>query len=345
MAKKLKRQYIYILALAVAAVLALGTYIAINEYNYIFAKAILKDGTVKVYPNMSFDEVVDQLHKEGFIESPHKMSKFAYVFEKDTALVGNYQLRSGESYRTLLNTLSNGRQTPIRVTFNNIRSVDKLATTVSKYILADSDQMLALLKSDSVIAAYGFEKPTFISMFIPNTYEVYWTITPQEFLDKMHSEYKRFWTATRNLKAERLGFTPLEVSTIASIVIEETKAEAEMSDVAGVYINRIRKGMPLQADPTVKFALNDPSIRRILYKHLKVDSPYNTYINAGLPPGAICMPPIVAIDAVLNYEGHDYYYFCAKADFSGRHAFAKTLSEHSKNAAAYSAELNRRKIR
>ena len=181
-------------------------------------------------------------------------------------------------------------------------------------------------------------------MFIPNTYELYWNCSSDEFLSRMQRENERFWQS-RERKLARTGLNRIEAYTLASIVYEETKRTDEMPRMAGVYINRLKRGMPLQADPTVRFALGDFSIRRVLNKHLEVDSPYNTYRHPGLPPGPICMPSIAAIDAVLDYENHDYLYFCAKDDLSGSHTFARSLAEHNRNAQAYARALNRRGIR
>ena len=182
-------------------------------------------------------------------------------------------------------------------------------------------------------------------MFIPNTYEMYWDTSVEEFVERMHTEYERFWTKERDAKRKRSGLSRMQVMTLASIVYEETRKGDEMPRVAGVYINRLRKGMPLQADPTIKYALQDFGLRRILNKHLKHPSPYNTYINKGLPPTPICMPSITAIDAVLNYESHKYLYFCARETFDGYHNFAATYNEHLQNARKYQRELNRRGIR
>ncbi len=182
-------------------------------------------------------------------------------------------------------------------------------------------------------------------MFLPNTYEMYYTTTPEQFTDRMYKEYQRFWTVARKQKAERLGYTPQQISALAAIVDEETNKNDEKARIAGVYLNRLRRGIPLQADPTLKFAAGDFSLKRILNKHKEIDSPYNTYKYAGLPPAPIRQPSITAIDAVLNAEKHDFLYFCAKADFSGYHAFARTLAEHNNNARKYHNELNRRGIR
>jgi UPF0755 protein len=181
-------------------------------------------------------------------------------------------------------------------------------------------------------------------MFIPNTYEMYWNTSAKLFCEKMQKEYKRYWNETRLKKASNIGYTPEEVIILASIVEEETQNNAEKSIIAGVYINRIKKGMPLQADPTVKFAVGDFTIKRVLDKHTSVDSRYNTYRYEGLPPGPICIPSITTVNAVLNYQHHDYLYFCAKTNFSGTHSFAKTLQQHNINANAYRKALNRNRI-
>jgi UPF0755 protein len=237
-----------------------------------------------------------------------------------------------------------GLQKPLKLTFNNIRTPQQLAGRISQQIEADSLSILALLTSDHVASSYGFDKTTIIAMCVPNTYEFYWNTNAKGFLDKMQKEYERFWNDERKSKAFKLGLTKVEISTLASIVEEETRFNIEKPKVAGVYINRLNKGIPLQADPTVKFAVGDFALRRILTKHLEIDSPYNTYKFRGLPPGPIRCPSISSIDAVLNAEKHSYLYFCAKADFSGYHDFAKTLTEHNRNAEAYRRALNKERI-
>lgn len=346
--KKLKpraRRILIGILIALIAICSVLGYIVYSEFTYRFSAAIQKDGIVKIDPSMTFSAAASMLENEGFIASAEKMTRTAIKHERDSVQTGNYKLGKGDSYRTLLNQLYYGRQTPVRVTFNNIRTLDRLAGAVSRYTLADSTSMLAHFRAE---AEKSGERVNYIARFIPNTYEVYWTITPEEFSAKMKEESDKFWNSkNRKQRAADLGFTPEEVTTLASIVIEETKVEREMSDVAGVYINRIGKGIPLQADPTVKFAVGDFSIKRVLNRHLEYPSPYNTYKNTGLPPGPICAPPIAAIDAVLDYadKRHNYLYFCANADFSGSHSFAATLAEHNRNAEVYHRELNRRNIR
>lgn len=340
----------------IAIIAALGLILAVvagaigwKQYDYRFGTAIVRGGTVQVYTGSTFGELSRMLADSGYVKNIRKWESYARSNGMDSVRAGNYALKSGTSYRKALSDLFLGRQTPVRLTFNNIRTMDRLAGVVSKYIEADSLALLNTLRDESVIRETGLTKATFPSLFIPNTYEVYWTMTPEEFVARMKKEHDRFWNDERLTQAKKLGYTPEQIATIASIVIEETKFKGEMTQVAGVYVNRLRVGMPLQADPTVKFAMGDPSIRRVLNKYLTYDSPYNTYKYAGLPPGPICVPSITALDATLAYadadKKHGYYYFCAKADFSGKHSFARTLPEHNRNAAAYAAELNRRGIR
>jgi UPF0755 protein len=205
--------------------------------------------------------------------------------------------------------------------------------------------ILQALNDNDFLGKFGFDSRTAIGMFIPNTYELYWNTNADGLIERMYSEYEKFWNDSRKTKLQQTGLTQAEVSVMASIVAEETNVTDEMATIAGVYINRIKSGMLLQADPTVKFAIGDFSIRRVLNKHLDYDSPYNTYKYKGLPPSPICMPSIAAIDAVLDYVHHDYYYFCAKNDFSGRHIFAKTLAQHNSNAQAYRNALNSMNIK
>lgn len=238
-----------------------------------------------------------------------------------------------------------GLQTPVKVKINNVRIPSQLAGKLARQIDADSTEIMQALTSPELAQKVGFDSVTLFSMFIPNTYEFYWTVKPEDFVQRMKKEYDRFWTPRRDSLRARSGLSRLEVMTLASIVYEETRQTSEMPRIAGVYINRLTKGWPLQADPTIKYAMQDFGLRRILFEHLKYESPYNTYLNKGLPPSPICMPGINAIDAVLNFEKNDYLFFCARATFDGFHDFAKTYDEHLTNARAYSAELNKRKIK
>jgi UPF0755 protein len=253
---------------------------------------------------------------------------------------GKYLLDKGLNTNEILNMLRSGNQAPVLVTFNNLRFIEELAGDISKYIQPDSLTLLQKFKDPAVHEKFGFNENTFHCMFIPNTYEFYWTATADQFLERMNMEYKRFWNEKRTAKAKELGLTPEEVMTVASIVQEETNKGDEKPIVAGLYLNRIKRGMPLQADPTVKFALGNFRIKRVLKSHLEVDSPYNTYKYPGLPPGPINFPEISSIDAVLNASKTSYIYMCARQDFSGYHNFAKTLSAHLENARKYKAALD-----
>ena len=258
---------------------------------------------------------------------------------------GRFAIEPGMNNNDVLNLLRRGQQTPVRLTFNNIRLISDLADRLTDQLMINSDDLFPYLNDEKYCTSLGFNTATIKTMFIPNTYEVYWNIPADKLIERMKREYDIFWTEERLKKAENLRLTPIEVSILASIVEEETVVADEFPIVAGLYINRLYKGIPLQADPTVKYAVGDFSLRRILNKHLTVDSPYNTYLYEGLPPGPIRIPSVRGIDAVLNRTTHNYLYMCAKEDFSGRHNFAVTLSEHNRNASKYHAELNRRSIR
>jgi len=257
---------------------------------------------------------------------------------------GRYLIRRGMNNNTLINMLRGGFQDAVRVTLHNIRTVEALAGVVARQLEPDSAAFLSVLKDSAFIAGFGFDTATVIALFLPDTYEFYWNTSPRRFVRKMYREYMRFWDEERRRKAVALNLNPVEVATLASIVQEEVIHDDEMPRVAGVYLNRLRKGMRLQADPTVKFALREKGRKRILKKDLHIDSPYNTYRYAGLPPGPIRMPSKAAIDAVLNAEKHSYIYFCAKDDFSGYHNFARNLKEHNRNARLYRRALNKKRI-
>lgn len=257
---------------------------------------------------------------------------------------GSYVIEPGMSNNSLVNMLRSGRQAPVNVTFNNIRTLGELAGKVGMQIEADSAALAAFLNDESNYSEDGFDVRTVISVFIPDTYQLYWSVDARGFYRRMLKEYRDFWNEERTALAESHGLTPAEVSVLASIVDEEASKEEEKPRIAGLYINRLRTGMPLQADPTVKFAVNDFSLRRVLNRHLEVDSPYNTYMYAGLPPGPIRCPSRSCLDAVLNAENHEFLFMVARPDRSGYHHFSRTLAEHNRYAATYRRELNRRRI-
>ena len=258
---------------------------------------------------------------------------------------GAYLIEENMSNMAAIRMLRAGKQTAIKVTFNSLRTKEDLAERLAKQLPFSEQEWLEILQNEETSAKYGFDAYTFSTMFIPNTYEVYWTTSREEFIEKMYKEYQKFWNKERLAKAEKIGLNPKQVSVLASIVQAETAKNDEKPRVAGVYLNRLVKNDYLQADPTVIFALKDFTIKRVLDVHLQTDSPYNTYKYTGLPPGAINFPEVSSIDAVLNAEQHDYYFFCAKEDFSGYHNFAKTLAEHNRNARLYQQALTAKGIR
>ncbi len=318
---------------------------AYQLYQYIFAENVKKEYVLLIPEDATYNQVTDSLKLNDVLNN---YKAFKWVSKKknyhDAIKPGRYVLELGMNTNQVVNMLRGGLQKPVDVTFSNIHFKEELAGKVSKYIQADSLSILTLFSDKSKIEGYGFTPETFRAMFIPNTYEFYWTTTADEFAERMHKEYERFWNEERRNKAKEIGLTPVEVTILASIVQSETAKNDELERIAGLYINRLKRGQLLQADPTVKYAVGDFSLKRILNSHLEIESPYNTYKYAGLPPGPINFPEVSSIDAVLNYEKHNYIYMCAKPDFSGYHNFAATLAQHNRNAAAYRAALNENRI-
>lgn len=293
-----------------------------------------------VYPQMNYDDLMDSIKaKVTNFDSFKRAAAGKHLDEKFRP--GRYVFEKGTSNREMISRISSGNQTPYKLVISgNIRSTARLAAILGAKMAYDSSAFASCFNDTLTWKKYGYKAETFISLFIPNTYEVYWTLTPSEFIERMKKENDRFWTSERLKKAKALNFTKEQVSTLASIVCEESNYKPELPMIAGVYINRLKIGMKLGADPTVKFAANDPSIKRILYSHLSIDSPYNTYKYSGLPPGPITIPSIAGIDAVLDHSSNGYMYFCASPQFDGRHKFAVTFKEHSRNAKAYQKALN-----
>ena len=293
-----------------------------------------------------YNDLLLQLQSTAKIKDIGMFRKLAEALDYPLQMkTGRYAVTSEISCKDMLLNLKRGNQTPCKITFNNIRLKSELPENIGPQLMFGPAALQQKLNDPEIYAKYGFDEQTIQCMFIPNTYEMYWNISVERFLDRMKREYDQFWTSERLAKAAKIPLTPAQVSTLASIVEEETIVSDEYPVVAGLYINRLKRGMLLQADPTVKYAIGDFTLRRILYVHLEVDSPYNTYKYAGLPPGPIRIPSIKGLDAVLNHTHHQYLYMCAKEDFSGRHNFATTLTEHSRNAQRYQAALNRNNIR
>jgi UPF0755 protein len=292
-----------------------------------------------------YEDVVALLEKDNMIKN---RKTFDWAAEKkkypENIHPGRYRIRNNISNNELLNMLRAGMQEPVDVVINMARTKEELAGKIAEQIEPGKDDLLTLMNDESYLKEYGFNRQTLLGMFIPNTYEFWWNTSAEGFFERMYKEYDKFWNRERSGRAKEMNFTPNEVITLASIIINETNKEDEYRRIAGVYVNRLRQGIRLQADPTVKYALGDFERQRILKTDTYINSPYNTYLHAGLPPGPIAIPVIKAIDAVLHYEKHDFIYFCAKEDFTGYHNFARTLDQHNKNARSYQKALNRRKI-
>lgn len=332
-----------IVVLALLAIAAYGVY-----YYYMQTPLSAEEETQYVY--IDKDDNVDSVYtKIAALAKPHAMKGLKALADfkdyGDNVKRGRYELNTKVSAREMANILVRGEQTPLNVPIPSARTLDRLAAAVGKKLELDSLELYQMLTDPAVCQRYGYNTQTIASMFIPDSYNMYWTVSAEEFLDRMKKEHDKFWTEERLAKAKALNMTPEEVSTLASIVTEETRATQEKPTVAGLYINRLKKGMLLQSDPTVKFAMQDFGIRRILNRMLTTDSPYNTYKYEGLPPGPIRIPMKEDLDAVLNYQKHDYIYMCAKEDFSGTHNYARTAAEHQANAQKYHRALNERGIK
>jgi len=263
----------------------------------------------------------------------------------DHIRTGRYAVQPKEGAIMLFRRLKNGQQQSMSLTIPEARTIDRLAGILSRKLMLDSATIYDALRDSATLQRLGYDTCTVAAMFVPNTYDIYWNTSLEKFLQRMKKEHDNFWRGDRQAKANNMGLTPVEVCTLASIIDEETANNNEKPMIAGMYLNRLKTGMPLQADPTIKFALKQFELKRIYNKLLDTDSPYNTYRNEGLPPGPIKIASIKGIDAVLNYVDHDYLYMCAKEDFSGTHNFARDYKEHQRNAARYSKALNERGIK
>ena len=341
--KKISKKTIISIALAC---LLFGIAGIAHIYYYFFAQPFQIENTAYIYIDRddNVDSVYTKIIKAG---NPKQMHGFESLirYKGYIPLTGRYAIKPSDNMRYLHRRLSMGYQTPVRLTIGSVRTLDRMARNVARQLMIDSTEVAVLFNDTAYIHSIGYSKETLPALFIPNTYEVYWDMSAEDFMKRMQKEHKAYWNEERMQKAQAIGLTPVEVATLASIVEEETANQAEKPMVAGLYINRLKKGMLLQADPTVKFSMQDFGLKRILYKHLEVDSPYNTYKHAGLPPGPIRVPSYQGLESVLNYTKHNYLYMCAKEDFSGTHNFAVNSAQHAANARKYQQALNKRGIR
>ena len=303
-----------------------------------------KDKFLMIEDNMNFNDVRNKLIQDTILNDVLSFSVLSKAMKYNQNIKsGAYKIKSNMSNYSLIKMLRSGNQTPINISFNHARKIEDLAKIITKDLNITNDEFMEFINNKKN-NLYGFNTKNIMAMFLANTYEVYWNISIESLFNKMHSEYTKFWNKERINKSNELKMSNIDISILASIVASETLKMDEANTIAGVYINRLKKNMYLQADPTLVYAANDFSIKRVLNKHKKIASPYNTYINKGLPPGPIKLTSKKYIDAVLNYEKHKYIYFCAKDDFSGYHVFATKLSEHNKNAKKFQRALNKRKI-
>ena len=340
----LKRLYILIFSLFLIIVGVL----AFNFYNKIYTSNTTREGYLYIPTNSEYSDVENLIRP--FLK---RVKPFALVVKiknySNAVKPGKYLIKEGMSSMELVNLLRSGKQSMVNLSFNNQDTFEKLAGRISSQIEADSISLLNVFNETAFLNESGFDVNTALGMYIPNSYEFYWNTSAKLFRSKMLDEYNRFWNESRIQKTKKLNLSKIEVITLASIVQKETSNVRERPIVAGLYLNRLNDQWPLQADPTIIFALkqqqgNDMIIKRVLKKDLDVDSPYNTYKNIGLPPGPISMPDISSIDAVLNSKKHDYYYMCASINNIGTHEFAKTLSQHNKNASIYQNWLNKQGV-
>ena len=304
---------------------------------------------------ISYTELGEVLQNSGYIESS---SDFIILvkhkgYQDEKIPSGKLKIeKEWNTYNSLVNNIhyyanpSIQKRVIVNVVINNVRTIEDVAGVVASFIDADSASLSAIFNNDSIIAHYGFTKQTFPTFFMPNTYECYSDITPEQFIEKLAASYKIFWNPSRIQKAADLELSQSEITILASIVYEEQKVKFdEQAKIAGLYINRLKYGWKLQADPTVKYAIGDFTLRRLLYRHLEVESPYNTYKHLGLPPGPISIPEIQTIDAVLNYEAHEYFFMCAKPEYTGYHNFSKTLHQHNVYSKEYHKWIDQQNIR
>ena len=336
--KKKKWIVIGIVAAAVAILVACAA-----PYMMMGAPA---EGLVKVRKGSSVEQITDSIKANVDAKFADRVATMLRLMNANVEnREGAFRITEGMSPFTAARRIKNGVQSGIRFTFNNVRTLDEWAARWGETFMGDSDEMLKVLTDSAMCAQYGKTPQTIACLLMPDTYEFYWNITPEKMLARMNDYYNDFWTAERKAQAEKLGLTPDEVATVASIVEEETVKADERGKVARLYLNRYQQGMRLQADPTVKFALNDFTIKRITVPMTQVSSPYNTYRVNGLPPGPIRMPEKSTIDAVLDAPQHDFIYMCARPDFSGYHDFTRDYASHLENAHRYQAALNSRGIK
>lgn len=343
----MKRKKILIISIVALLVVACGfiqQYYRLEVCNF-----ISRDGETHgyyVFPNASADSLYALMCVDYEVQSEAAWRLHSKHLLYQSPKTGYYRFPVEIGNKHLIRRLQLGEETPIRLSFTqSIRTPQQLASAMGQKLLLDSAEVIQRLTDKTYLAQYGVTPETAVCLFIPNTYEVYWTMTVDQLFARMYKEYQRFWNEERLVKAKAIGLTPTEVATLASIVASETNKTAEHPLIASLYLNRLNKGIALQACPTVIYAVGNFKMRRVLKRHLAIDSPYNTYKNRGLPPGPIRLARPDVIDAVLNAPKTDYLYMCANPDFSGTHVFSSNYAKHSAVARQYQRELNQRKVK
>ena len=329
------------------ATLLLSVAVGVTGYMAFYGNALTEDTSIYITAKTSYDEL-DSKIMPNLRSALHRFAFEFYASRlnlKGRINEGYYRFDEGTGVIRMVRRLVLGEQTPVKLVIGEARTLPQLAGKIASQIEADSATLLRTMRNKQLRKELGFVKDSTIAIFIPNTYEVWWNTSPEKLVRRMYREYNSFWNEERTAKLKRCRLSKYEVMTLASIVYEETKIPSEMRMIAGVYINRLRGKIALGACPTVKYAMGNFALQRVLHKHLKYRSPFNTYINLGLPPAPICVPSVTAIDAVLNYSEHKYLYFCARPELDGRHNFARTLKEHNANSQKYSKAIDKLKVK
>ena len=351
MSKKKGSLFIKVILWLLFFTLVAGATAAYIGYRWLYYPNVLlgdeRSKIIFIPTGSTYDDVLRILSENKILKNERSFTRLAELKKyKDKVKPGRYRVLNNISNNELINLLRSGMQEEVTVTFTNIRTKEQLVTRVCKRLEADSTELRELLDNSEYLKDnFGLKSETILTLFIPNTYQFNWNTSSKQFMQRMQTEYKKFWTAQRKQEAQAINLSQSQVSILASIIqSEQQQFPEERPVIAGLYLNRLRITMPLQSDPTVIYATGDFTINRVLDKDKEIDSPYNTYLHIGLTPGPIYIPEISSIDAVLNYQKNDYLYMCAKEDFSGKHNFARTLAEHNRNAQRYRSALNKGRI-
>lgn len=338
-------KYGLILAIILGLTIAYLLYSAIYRPN---VPSELENTKIEIPKGSGYEDVVNKLVKENLIEdeSSFRLVSKLMKFDQKNEISGRYLITPGSNNRELISMLRAGRQIPVNVTISQVRLLSEMVGKIARYIELDSLQIYDHLTNEDHLSEWGYTRDDIMTLFIPNTYEMYWDTSLDQLVSRMQSEHDKYWSQQGRKEAiTSHNLDTREAYILASIIEKETNNKSEVKTIAGVYHNRLKRGMPLEADPTVVFAIGDFSIRRVLNKHLKTESPYNTYLNPNLPPGPICMPSLSSLDAAIFPEDHEYIFFCARPGYDNEHAFASTLRQHNRNARIFHQWLNKQGIR